>query len=138
MRRIERACALVLVVCSLALGCSGGDGGRERVRGHVKFKGQPLDQGTIQFWPESEGANFEGTDIKDGAYEIPATKGLLPGKYRVRIFSGDPREKEEAAPGESGPPAKERIPARFNADSAEVREVKKGGPNEFDFDIPAK
>jgi hypothetical protein len=36
------------------LGCADPGGGREAVSGEIRFKGEPLDQGTIQFIPSAE------------------------------------------------------------------------------------
>jgi len=119
-----------------AVGC-GGSAGREAVSGTVQFRSQPLDQGTIEFHPQDAeaGGTFEGAPITNGRYDLPAKKGLLPGKYKVVISSSDAKAKEDPVPGESGPPAKERIPAKYNTASAEVVEVKRGGPNVFDYDV---
>jgi hypothetical protein len=121
----------------LAAGCSGTKG-REPVSGTITFKGHALDQGTIAFEPldAASGATYEGATVTNGAYDVPAQKGLTPGKYKVRISSPDTsKQAQEEVPGESGPVARERIPAKYNTQSNEVIEVKKGGPNVFDFDI---
>jgi hypothetical protein len=130
--------ALLAFVAGLLfiVGCDSSDG-RLSISGTVQFKGKPLDQGTIEFHPQdtSAGATFEGATITNGKYEVPAKKGLRPGKYKVVISSPDAVAKEEAAPGEAGPPAKERIPAKYNSASQEFVEVKKGVRNVFDYDI---
>jgi hypothetical protein len=122
------------VAIVLVAGCEGAKG-RQKVSGTILFNGKLLDKGTIEFHPEDKGASFSGAPIADGKYEIPAMKGLLPGKYKVMISSADAVLKEDPAPGESGPPAKERIPEKYNVKSTEIVEVKKGVPNVFDFDI---
>lgn len=129
--------ALLIPVVAVLLGC-GGSGGRERITGTIKFKGQLLDKGTIAFHPQdtSGGATFEGSTITNGQYEVPAKQGLLPGKYKVVISSPDATAKADPLPGESGPLAKDRIPPEFGTAGNKVVEVKKGGPNVFDFDIP--
>ncbi len=129
---------LALLSCVLlSMGCGGGSDGRMAVSGSIQFKGAPLDQGSIEFHPQGEGerATFAGAPITNGKYTIPASQGLLPGKYLVFITSSDAKTKVEAAPGESGPLAKERIPARYNTSSKEFVEVKAGATNTFDYDI---
>lgn len=122
-----------LVVLS---GCSGGDDGRREVSGTVEFKGKPLDQGTIQFHPEGAGT-FGGAPIENGKFAIARKQGLKAGTYRIVISSGMPgKAAAEAAPGESGPPAKERIPPEWNAQSKKTVEVKDAGPNVLEFKIP--
>ncbi|HZT82907.1 MAG TPA: hypothetical protein VFA26_21935 [Gemmataceae bacterium] len=122
----------------LASGCGGDPQGRQKISGIVTLKGRPLDQGTIEFHPMAEGqATFAGATIKDGRYEIARQQGLAPGKYRVVISSGQAGTvAEEAAPGESGPPTKDRIPEDWNVNSQKTVEVKKDEPNVFDFHIP--
>jgi hypothetical protein len=128
-------CLLLAVPC---LGCGDVSGGREAVSGAIVFKGQPLDQGVIQFIPSEGQDTFSGGPIEHGKYTVDKMKGLKPGKYKVLITSGDP--KEHAPPGELPgapfPVAKERIPDEYNRASKQEVEVKKGGPNKFDFTIP--
>jgi hypothetical protein len=137
--------ALILVAGSLALlaGCSDQAGNRREIAGKVTLKGQPLDQGSIEFTPlePPPGGDPEtksGAEITNGRYEIPREDGLVPGKYLVRITSGTPTP--PLAPGElpgpSGAPSRERIPAQFNVRSQLERTVTESGPNQFDFDIP--
>ncbi len=120
------------------LGCADPSGGREAVSGDIRFKGEPLDQGTIQFIPTEEQDTSSGGMIHEGRYTVEKMKGLKPGKYKVVISSGDP--KESAPPGELPgapfPVAKERIPTEYNRATKQEVEVKKGGPNKFDFTIP--
>jgi hypothetical protein len=108
------------------------------VEGMVNFKGSPLDQGTIQFFPEAGGAPAGSALITNGKYTIPNSPGVPPGKYRIVISSGDAKAPPAGEmPGQSGPPAKERIPAEYNAESSKkpvIREVNKG-PNQINFDI---
>jgi hypothetical protein len=120
------------------LGCADPSGGREAVSGEIRFKGEPLDQGTIQFIPTEGQDTTSGRMIHQGKYTVEKMEGLKPGKYKVVISSGDP--KESAPPGELPgapfPVAKERIPTEYNRASKQEVEVKKGGPNKFDFTIP--
>lgn len=83
--------ALALFVVS---GC-GGDGRNKRykVSGKVTYKGQPLANGTIQFYPEKASADNPGASgvITDGYYTLSATgaegDGAYPGAYLVAIES---------------------------------------------------
>lgn len=134
---------LGLLVGGIA-GCSDDLGGRKDVSGMVRLSGQPLDDGAIEFSPLTPAAAGE-TDTKSGApivqgkYTIPRQNGLLPGKYRVRITAGTPTQgpKPGELPGPSGgPPAKERVPAKYNTASELEVTVTVSGPNTFDFDIP--
>lgn len=133
--------SLSLMLLAVMVGCGGGDSGPKKfeVTGTVTFKKQPLDYGSIQFMPaEGSKGNFSGAEIKGGKYTIPAASGLVAGTYRVIISSGDKdaKAKEEAMPGESGPPAKERIPPEYNEKSKQQIEVTAGKGNVFNFDIP--
>jgi hypothetical protein len=129
---------LSLLLVASWLGCADPSGGREAVSGDIRFKSEPLDQGTIQFIPTDGQDTTSGGMIHQGSYTVEKMKGLKPGKYKVVISSGDP--KESAPPGELPgapfPVAKERIPTDYNRASKQEVEVKKGGPNKFDFTIP--
>jgi hypothetical protein len=134
---------LVRVVLGLLLvvpllGCADPSGGREAVSGEIRFKGQPLDQGTIQFLPAEGQDTTSGGSIQQGKYTVEKLKGLKPGKYKVVISSGDPKQHAppEEAPGAPFPLAKERLPKEYNTASKQEAVVKKGVPNTFDFTIP--
>ncbi|MEZ6089452.1 MAG: hypothetical protein R3C05_15775 [Pirellulaceae bacterium] len=127
----------IILPAIFLLGCGGEDyGDREPIKGTVTFKGSPLDQGTIQFTPKS-GGTFGAAEIVNGQYEIPVAGGLSPGTYEVRVSSGDPTvPASDPLPGESGPPATERIPPEFNAKTTLEYTVAPDGENTFNVDIP--
>ena len=138
--------ALVLIVGLLGSGCGEGDElPREAVSGTVNLDGKPLEKGTIQFTPVgqgSQGAAVQGGGmIESGKYSIPRDRGLVPGEYQVAIFSGGAGR---PAVGKNGPvtggpaPTKETIPPKYNAQSKLKAEVKKGGPNDFPFDLTSQ
>src|SRR5262249_12614414 len=126
-----------LALAALCAGCGDPTGGREAISGDISFKGQPLDQGTIQFIPSEGQDTTAGGLIQQGKYTVEKAKGLKPGKYQVVISSGDP--KEHAPPGELPgapfPVAKERIPREYNSETKQEVVVKRGVPNKFDFSI---
>jgi len=142
---MNRACPLAwIVLAALAVSfasCGPNYGGRQEVKGTIKLKGQPLDQGTITFMPTSgDGATKEGAPITNGAYLIDRAHGLLPGKYRVSITSGDARTpvNTDQPPGPTGANiiSKDRIPPEYNTNSKQDVEVSDKKPNVFNYDIP--
>jgi hypothetical protein len=128
------------VLAALLSGCGPDYGGRQEVKGTVKLKGQPLDQGVIDFTPVESQPTKGGAVISKGSYSIPRSSGLMKGKYRVMITSGDGRTREDSnePPGPSGANiiSKERIPADYNVNTKQEIEVTDKGTNVFDFDIP--
>lgn len=128
-------CALILLV-----GCRESDPRRE-VSGTVKLSGELLDDATIDFIPmEPAGQSTQtGALITEGKYLIPASHGLLPGDYQIRISSGDGVDPEnpDQPPGPTGNYVmNDRVPAEYNVQSKIVKTVTPEGPNVFDFDIP--
>lgn len=83
--------------------------------------------------------------ITKGAYRTAPMQGLIPGEYVVRIFSvagGASSPSANSMPGDDdglGPAAsRDLIPAKYNMRSNVLVNVKAEGPNEFNFDVPAK
>jgi len=133
--------ALLLICCVSACGEATY---RKAITGSVSLKKEPLSDGIIQFTPMSGGsseypATKESGMIAKGEYKIPAEVGLVPGKYRVVITSGDggaPADPDQP-PGPSGNYVmKDRIPPEYNVKSTVEVEVTQAGPNQFNFEIP--
>ena len=78
--------AMLLATC-LAAGCAPRP---VAVRGEVKLDGLPLDEAAIRFSPAAGGSRPVGAMVQQGAYEIPASEGLLPGDYRVEFMDDPP------------------------------------------------
>jgi len=143
-RRWTRLCygaiaAAVLLVAYKALVASWTLGSRRiAVSGHVQYAAQPLDNGVIEFRStDSKPAIIAGAVIQDGVYRISDRKGLLPGGYVVMVFSPESTSTESSsALSGAAPPARERIPEQYNSSSTQRVEVRRLGPNVFDFDIP--
>jgi len=138
--------AFALWVAALA-GCSDGLGLRQEVSGKVTLKGEPIQEGVIAFEPldnpgVTEEATGSGDVIRNGAYHLPVEHGLLPGRYRVRITSGDgatPANSDEPpgpSTGKSNIVSKDRVPPEYNVNTRQEVEVKVGEKNQFDFHIP--
>jgi len=134
MKFLRSAPLALFLVC---FGCGSSDDGRQALSGTVTFQGKALPQGSIEFAAKDASAQT-GTTIEDGKFSIPASKGLLPGSYRVRIYSSSETESEPGPPGPESERqfAKELIPAEFNVNSTLTRDVKDGGDNVFKFKIP--
>jgi hypothetical protein len=115
---------------------------REAISGSVTFDGQPLKNGYIQFLPDaaSDDATFAGGPIREGKFDIPREQGPTPGRYSVTVISGEAAPSEASAaelPG-AGFSKKEKIPAKYNSRTTLTAEVKKGGPNQFEFPLKTK
>ena len=129
--------ASLLPVVLLLAGCGGKSSGPPTadVKGKVTLDGAPLASGKIVF---DEGASIPAAelDIKDGVYSGP----VLVGSKTVRISSfkaAAPQKGPMKGPGYDT--MQENIlPAKYHSGSKEVREVKAGGPNEFDFAVTSK
>jgi len=137
--RSTRVCMTAFIGLIAFLGGCNEGSKKASIEGTVQFKGQPLDQGTIQFFPESGGPPLATISIQQGKFSQQNITGLAAGKYRVVISSGDASKPEDTGmPGQSGPPAKERIPPEYNRDSLQKPVVKEltAGTNNLSFDIP--
>lgn len=118
------------------LGCGPTGPVRVAVSGTVTFIGRPLEVGTIEFHPVDPTAGEPGgAEVSAGAYTIPASRGLRPGRYVVQVSSAvAPGPADGTAPGAIRL-ARERIPGRYNAASELTAEVTERGTNRFDFTL---
>jgi hypothetical protein len=133
MRRSSCLVLLSLLLC----GCGAAEHTGNPVSGTVTFQGKPLDQGSIRFSPVGGQGTMSGGPIKNGEYLLPATSGLEPGKYEVRITSSDAgHSSADEMPGEVKEAPKERIPPEYNARTKLFAEIQSSGENKFDFAIP--
>jgi hypothetical protein len=112
------------------------------VSGTIKLQGASLRGGLIEFEPLDGQDTKSGSVIAGGQYQVPRPQGLKPGKYRVRITSGDgktPANPEDiAGPSTTNIVSRDRIPPEWNTRSTKEVSVNKKGPNKFDFEIPAR
>src|SRR4051794_4379861 len=109
-----RICSLVLLIGAVLIAGCGDPNARRAVSGTVTFNGQPLDQGRIHFAPADKGTSEAGATIENGKYKIPGDVGLVPGTYKVSVFSYDrtgAKVPSTDIPGEpNATQFKERIP----------------------------
>jgi len=114
---------------------------REAISGTVTLDGKPLPAGRIEFQPSGQAETTAASGgITDGSYRIRQDEGPVPGTYKVSVTSAVTTAKPPpgAMPGDTPPPPKEPIPAKFNAQTKLTAEVKKGGPNTFNFELTSK
>lgn len=123
-------------------GCGAPEDPTIPVFGKVQVNGVPVKQGDIEFNGKENSGLRRGAMITEGSYRTAPMQGLLPGNYIVRIFSVPIQSKTDSKSGvlpgeeELGPAAsRDQIPAKYNMRSTLTIEVKKDGPNEFNFDI---
>jgi hypothetical protein len=130
-------CVLLIAVLPWMPGCSG-NGGYEAVSGSVTFQGQPLKEGSIQFFTPGEPPTVAGgAAIVDGKYAIPGEHGLKPGSYLVRISSTERTERASRdGVAMSGFKIRERLPAKYNSECTLKVEIGAGqrGPVDFTLD----
>lgn len=129
------------LTAAVLMGCADSYGGRLEVSGKVKLVTEPLKDGAIEFVPLESQDTRGGSAITNGEYKIGRKDGLKPGKYLVRLTSGDgktPATNEDAASpgGSTNIVSVDRIPPEWNTNSQHQVEVKSSGANEFNFDIP--
>ncbi|HWG42313.1 MAG TPA: hypothetical protein VN688_05955 [Gemmataceae bacterium] len=126
-------CVLVL----LAAGCSP-KSGRVALKGTITYQGAAIKEGSIQFEPTDAAQSYSaGAIVKDGDYSIPADKGLLPGKYSVKISAPEARGADSAPDNSPGAfnLAKERLPAKYNIQTTLTAEITAANPNQVDFKL---
>src|SRR5262245_5232751 len=131
----------LLCVCAAVArlaGCAGGAAERRPLSGEHEGQGEPRHQGAHNFLPEDPALGTSGGAlIKDGRYSIPASQGLLPGRYKVTVSSADPKKAVDpnADPGAPGPVYKDRVQPKYNINTILTAEVKADGKNTFDFEV---
>ena len=128
--------ALALALAPFFLGCGGGSTGPAKadIKGKVTLDGSPLASGKIIF---DEGPGIPATEliIQDGTYQGQTTVG----SKTVRISAFKAPDPKAAMKGPGYDTMKVNfLPAKYNTASKDTREVKAGGPNEFDFAVTSK
>lgn len=141
--RVGSMSLIGLVSCLMTAGCSDPYEGRMAISGTITLEGQPLADGAIIFEPAGGQGTTSGASITNGKYTIERKDGLKPGKYTVRITSGDGTtpndlsEEEAASPGGStNIVSVDRIPPEYNEKSTQSVDVLADGDNVFDYAIP--
>jgi hypothetical protein len=127
--RSRRCVAFIGLLFALS-GCTGSDNGvsKQAIAGTVLLDGQRLAAGSILFMPENRPAKGDGSVatgdlIMNGRFSITSERGLIPGMYKIMIFS---EKKQHEERGKPDPSADEKIPARFNFNTELALDFKEG------------
>lgn len=126
---------LVGLVMLVAAGCGARTPQVHPVAGRVTLDGAALDTGLIRFAPKPPGAPV-GAAIAGGAYALKAPAG----ECRVEITSAKVVGRRKAYDTPDSPlvdVTEEAVPAKFNATSTLVFEVRPGS-NSKNFDLSTK
>lgn len=110
---------------------------RHAVAGRVTWQGQPLETGIISFRPLENQPFESGATIQQGAFTVPRAKGLVPGKYLVRIHASkaDPGLPPPAEGERDMRPGVEVLPRKYNAASELTAEIGWWGTSTLSFDL---
>jgi hypothetical protein len=114
------------------------------ISGEVKFDGQPLSTGTIEFIPNANTTGpSTGAQITGGRYSVPRNKGAIVGDYRVQITSiqktGEKIPAGTAAPeGTMVDEVRQVIPREYNSASTLTAKVVKGDNAKTNFDLKSQ
>jgi hypothetical protein len=135
--------SLVIFGLLLAAGCGGGPKAAT-VSGTVTLDGQPLANAVVNFQPAGPGLNPGPSSIgrtnDKGEYSLEMAgigKGAVLGNHKVKIYC--PVEDAEAnKPDEDRrTKQKDRVPPKYNVQSALTKEVK-SGTNTINFELTSK
>lgn len=125
----------------LLAGCADSAPDRATVFGQVELNGQPLESGSIDFFPaEGTRGPTAGATIERGRYRIDSAKGVAVGQNRVEIHGMRRAGKKIADPFGRGTQIDqyvESVPAEYHSQSTLIREVV-AGENQIDFEILSK
>lgn len=144
MSTLSRFVAMSSATLLFLAGCSGPTDGLMEVSGLVDLKGAPLKNGIILFEPLGDQDTSGSAEVVDGSFSIPRENGLKPGKYLIRVTSGDGMTPIDTLDPDAGPGpsngstnivSKDLVPADWNVNSKQEVTVTAEGPNTFDFDI---
>jgi hypothetical protein len=130
---MDRLSALfLLAIASVLAGCSKPEQTVE-VSGKVTLDEKPLAEGEIYF--VTAGLPPEIMAVKEGNFAGKAQAG----QRRVEVYAYRQAQLPPTATVQPTTPARENfVPERYNSASVLKEEVKKTGPNQFQFDLKSK
>ncbi|MCG8451509.1 MAG: hypothetical protein MI725_18235 [Pirellulales bacterium] len=134
-RRICQQVAFALLLVQI-VGCSQDELNGVAVNGRVSYQGQPIESGEIIF--RSTSGNLDVyAKIEAGRFEILNDKGLMPGAYRVEVYS--PQKTGKMIPDPDEPALTtaeiyELLPAKYNEMTELTRQIE-ATTNELLFEL---
>jgi len=130
-RRLTNKCAVIAALSiSMCIGCARSD--LVDVSGNVTWKGAPVPDGEIIFFPSDKAKPPAAGRITDGAYKFKSKAGTM----KVTIEAARSTGKRDP---EYGFLISELyIPPRYNKDSTLSADVTLDGENRFDFALTDK
>jgi len=139
---LSRGVALVAcsaVVSLLLAGCGGGSSGSAQVSGTVKFNGEPIEDGSISFYPSSGSAGISAS-IEKGKYAVKGTNPPKAGTYKVVVTWNKKTGKQIPTPGDEAvmmDDVQQVIPPKFSDKDATTltADLKGTGGETKDFDL---
>ncbi len=120
----------------VSLPACGGEKPSGTVKGTVKFKGETLKSGMINFYDPANGAGNSINIEETGTYQSKAP--IAAGKYKVFV---NPPVPEQRKPGEklaAKPPFPPILPKYQDPGQTPLTAEVKVGPNEIPIEIPEK
>lgn len=113
------------------MGC-GDNKSPAKVTGTITLDGEPVQDATVTFIPESGERISQSMTDKSGRYELMFTAqltGAVVGKHKVTIQTGSLER-----PSSDVKPTRETIPKKYNAES-ELIATLKSGKNVVNFEL---
>jgi hypothetical protein len=141
MQRLVVFLAIAAAAVSTA-GCGPSGPQRAEVSGIVTLDGQPVKEGSINFFPTDGNKGPEaGGEIKDGKYHIPRAQGPVLGANRVELRSFQKSGRRIQDPTAKQGTLTEEItnvfPPQYNSESTLVKEIQQG-KNDISFEIKSQ
>lgn len=139
LRWLNRFFVCVLA-SSLLSGCGGGSGvATYPVKGTVKYKGEPVTDAAVTFFP-SQGRPAAGMTDSQGTFQLStfsSKDGAPAGTYKVSVTESVTEIPPMPGTGPEPPPKPPRFPGRYTdpEQSNLSAEVKSGAENNFTFDL---
>ncbi|MGL4550490.1 MAG: hypothetical protein ACRC33_04835 [Gemmataceae bacterium] len=127
-----RILSLAFLVAVLA-GCGGPPAPTTvKVSGKLSYDGKPVDKGSVSFLPLSGGQPPDVLTVVGGMFEGDVTVG----KKKLEFYSFVPgKAPPKDTPGGDGPITMNILPAQYNSESKEAKDITAPGPHSFDFNL---
>jgi hypothetical protein len=116
--------SLSAVALFVLAGCT--DSSASLVRGQVTFDGQPIEKGTISFYPVDGKTTTAGGEIKAGAYSVQVPVGLMEVRISMPKVVGQ-KQLYNKKDSPSYPVHAEALPDKYNKASDLKLDVTAGG-----------